>query len=100
MHTAALRPITLRPCASPTVVVLLPSPSGVGVMAVTTTYLPFGRSVSSRRIALRVTLAFVGPYSSSSSSRIPRSPAISAMGRGRTERAISRSEGKVMGLLG
>ena len=50
MHTAALRPIALRPCARPTVVVLLPSPSGVGVIAVTTTYLPFGRSVSSRRM--------------------------------------------------
>jgi hypothetical protein len=61
MHTAAFRPIALRPWARPTVVVLLPSPSGVGVIAVTTTYLPFGRSVSRRRIASSVTLAFVGP---------------------------------------
>ena len=39
----------------PTVVVVLPSPSGVGVMAVTTTYLAFGRSLSSS-IASRLDL--------------------------------------------
>ena len=44
--TAAFLPIRLRPWARPTVVVLLPSPSGVGVMAVTRTYLPRGRSRS------------------------------------------------------
>ena len=93
MQTAALRPIWLRPWARPTVVVDLPSPSGVGVIAVTTTYLPRGRSASRRRIASSVTLAFVGPYSSSSSSAIPRSRAISTIGRGVTERAISRSDG-------
>ena len=37
MFTDALCPIRLRPCANPTVVVDLPSPSGVGVIAVTTT---------------------------------------------------------------
>jgi hypothetical protein len=31
------------PCTSPIVVVLLPSPRGVGVMAVTSMYLPLGR---------------------------------------------------------
>ena len=43
---------------SPTVVVVLPSPSGVGVIAVTTTYFAFGRSASSsiasRRILARL----------------------------------------------
>jgi hypothetical protein len=61
MQTAAFRPIRLRPWASPTVVVDLPSPSGVGVMAVTTTYLPRGFSASSRRMASKVTLALVRP---------------------------------------
>ena len=42
MQTAAFRPIRLSPWASPTVVVDLPSPSGVGLIAVTTTYLPRG----------------------------------------------------------
>ena len=44
-----LRPIRLRPWASPTVVVVLPSPSGVGVIAVTTTYFPRGRSARRAR---------------------------------------------------
>ena len=61
MFTDARFPILFRPCASPTVVVDLPSPSGVGVMAVTTTYRPRGRSASRRVIASSVTLAFVGP---------------------------------------
>ncbi len=89
----------LSPCASPTDVVDLPSPSGVGVIAVTTTYLPRGRSASRRRIASSVTLAFVGPYSSSSPSAMPRSRATSTIGRGVTDRAISRSDGKLIGLL-
>ena len=71
----------LRPWASPTVVVDLPSPSGVGEIAVTSTYLPRGRSPSSRAIAASVTLAFVGPYSSSSSSGCP--------GRGRPRRSAA-----------
>ena len=51
-------------------------------------------------IASSVTLAFVGPYSSSSSSAMPSSCAMSTIGRGVTERAISRSDGKLIGLLG
>ena len=46
---------------SPTVVVDLPSPSGVGLIAVTTTYLPRGLAASSRRIPSIVTLALVRP---------------------------------------
>ena len=100
MLTAAFLPMWLSPCASPTEVVDLPSPSGVGVIAVTSTYLPRGRSASSRSIAARVTLALVGPYSSSSPSAIPRSCATSMIGRGVTDRAMSRSDGKLIGLLG
>jgi hypothetical protein len=48
----------------PTVVVVLPSPSGVGVIAVTTTYFAFGRSASSP-IASRLILASSRPYGSS-----------------------------------
>ncbi len=36
---------------SPTVVVVLPSPSGVGVMAVTSTYLPLLTSLKRSRIS-------------------------------------------------
>ena len=49
-------PIRFSPWASPTDVVVLPSPSGVGVTAVTTTYRARGRSASSRSAA-GVTLA-------------------------------------------
>ena len=40
----ALLPMCFIAWPRPTVVVVLPSPSGVGVMAVTTTYFAFGRS--------------------------------------------------------
>ncbi len=97
MQTAARRPILFSPCASPTVVVVFPSPSGVGVIAVTTTYLPRWpldrASASSRLMPSRRTLAFVGPYSSTSSSCRPSSRAISTMGRGATDLAISRLDG-------
>ena len=41
-----------RPSTRPMVVVDLPSPSGVGVMAVTSTYLPSGRFFRRSRIAM------------------------------------------------
>ena len=50
-------------CDRPTMVVDLPSPSGVGVMAVTSMYLPFGRLASRSRTS-RWTLALYGPNSS------------------------------------
>src|SRR4029079_17974310 len=100
MQTAALRPIRFRPWARPTVVVDLPSPSGVGVIAVTTTYLPRGFALSRRSIPASVILALVWPYGSISSSRRPRSWATSMIGRGGTERAISRSDGKLIWILG
>src|SRR4029079_15983145 len=100
MQTAALRPIRFRPWARPTVVVDLPSPSGVGGIAVTTTYLPRRVALSRRSIAASVIFALVWPYGSISSSRRPRSWATSTIGRGVTDRAISRSDGKVIEPLG
>ena len=46
---------------TPTVVVDLPSPSGVGVMPPTTTYLPFGRSPSSLSTESRTCIEFRQP---------------------------------------
>jgi hypothetical protein len=45
--TVARRPIRASAWPSPTVVVVLPSPSGVGVTVDTTTYLALGRPASS-----------------------------------------------------
>src|SRR5450759_3133757 len=94
MHTAARWPMRLSPWTRPMFVVVLPSPSDVGVMAVTTTYLPrrpaASASASSRVMPSRRTLALYGPYCSTSSSRRPSSRASSMIGRGVTERAISR----------
>ena len=59
-------------CLSPTVVVVLPSPSGVGVIAVTTMYLPLGESFRRSRME-RWTLALVFPYMLNSSGRMPAS---------------------------
>ena len=60
--------------------VVLPSPGGVGLIAVTNTMRAVERtgccSSQSRR-----TFAFVRPYGSSTSSGMPSTPAISAMGR-------------------
>ena len=75
----------------PTVVVVLPSPAGVGLMAVTSTSLPSG--FPARRAKARsLILALYRPYSSSSSSWMPSSAAISAMGRSVVLCAISMSE--------
>ena len=46
MVIVARLPMWLNAWPSPTVVVVLPSPSGVGVIALTTTYLARGRSAS------------------------------------------------------
>src|SRR6185436_108718 len=79
-----------RPSARPTVVVDLPSPAGVGVIAVTSTSAPSGRPAA-RAIASRPILALKRPYSSKSSPPRPAFSAISWMGRSLTVRAISRS---------
>src|SRR5450759_4338437 len=103
MQTAARWPIRLSPWTRPMLVVVLPSPSGVGVMAVTTTYLPrrpaAAASVSRRVIPSKRTLALYGPYCSTSSSRRPSSRASSMIGRGVTERAISRLLGSGLALI-
>jgi hypothetical protein len=47
--TVAVLPMCLKACPRPTVVVVFPSPKGVGVMPETTTYLAFGLSASSAK---------------------------------------------------
>src|SRR5215471_13907738 len=76
----------------PTVVVVLPSPSGVGVTAVTTTYLAFGRSASSS-IAFRSIFATFSPYGCTSHGGRPMSSATSAIGFSVAPRAISKAVG-------
>ncbi len=46
MQIAAFLPIAFRPSPRPTVVVVLPSPAGVGLIAVTRIRWPSGRSAS------------------------------------------------------
>ena len=58
--TIERRPILRKPSASPTVVVDLPSPAGVGVIAVTSTSAPSGR-FASRATASQRTLALRRP---------------------------------------
>src|SRR5438309_10839359 len=72
---ATVARLPMWPSASPrpTVVVVLPSPSGVGVMAETTTYFAFGRSLSSS-IASSLTLATSCPCGSSKCGPIPILP--------------------------
>ena len=73
-------------------VVVLPSPSGVGVTAVTTTYLALGRS-DSASMASRLILATYSPYGSISQGGIPISAAISAIGLSVACREISSALG-------
>ena len=58
--TMARRPSLRKPSASPTVVVDLPSPAGVGVIAVTSTSAPSGRPLA-RAMASQRTLALKRP---------------------------------------
>src|ERR1700693_4455795 len=94
MPTVARLPMYDRAWPRPTVVVVLPSPSGVGVIAETTTYLAFGRSASSS-IASSLIFATSYPYGSSRCGPMPIWAAISGMGCSLARRAISRSVGKV-----
>ena len=71
-------PIFARPCTSPTAVVDLPSPAGVGVIAVTTISFAFS-AVSGK--ALRGILALSLPYGSSAAGSRPMSAARSTIGR-------------------
>ena len=87
--TTAFFPIFRRPSARPTVVVVLPSPAGVGVMAVTSTSLPSGRTVSFRnRLSI---FALYLPYCSRYASSTPHASAMAVIGRGLASWAISMS---------
>ena len=98
--TVARLPMCLKPWPSPTVVVVLPSPSGVGVIAVTTTYFAVGASARSS-IASSLIFMTSPPYGSSRRTGRPISAAMSSSGLSDAPRAISRSEGKAMtGLQG
>jgi len=92
MQSTTFSPSTPKPWVSPTDVVVLPSPSGVGVMAVTSTYLPCGRSANFSRTS-RWTLALYLPNNSRSSLVRPRLSATSRMGFSSAACAISRSLG-------
>src|SRR5262245_51560244 len=75
-----LAPMGQSACPRPMVMVVLPSPAGVGVIDDTTTSLPSG---CPRRLASadRSTLALSRPYGSHSSGASPSSRAMSAIGR-------------------
>src|SRR6266851_140317 len=92
--TIAGRPMCDRAWPRPTVVVVLPSPNGVGVIAETTTYLALGRPASSS-IASSLILATSCPYGSSRCAPMPILAAISGIGSSFARRAISRSLGNV-----
>jgi hypothetical protein len=87
----------LRPWASPIVVVVLPSPSGVGVIAVIRISLPSGRSAR-RSSAESRTFALCGPKCSISPGRSPSSAPTSAIGRSFAACAIARLLGVVSAL--
>jgi hypothetical protein len=72
--------------------VVLPSPSGVGVMAVTSTYLPRGRP-EIRLSTSRCTFALLAPYGINSSRCSPMRCATSSIGSSLAARAMSMSAG-------
>src|ERR1035437_11065140 len=92
METVACLPMTAMAWPRPMAVVVLPSPSGVGVTAVTTTYFALGRSASAA-MAARSILATCSPYGSVSQGGIPISAAISATGLSVACRGISSAVG-------
>src|SRR6266480_6766224 len=97
--TVARLPMCRNACPRPTVVVVLPSPSGVGVIAVTTMYFALGASASSS-IADSLIFTTCSPYGSSRCMPRPTSLAMSSTGFRCAPRAISRSLGNAMpGLL-
>src|SRR2546430_3117408 len=98
MATMARLPMWPSASPRPTVVVVLPSPRGVGVMAETTTYFAFGRSFSSS-IASSLILATSLPYGSSRCVPMPILAAMSGIGWSRARRAMSRSLGNVVAAM-
>src|SRR6476660_6086063 len=88
--TTARGPILLSPIARPMEVVVLPSPNGVGLLAVTRIYRPRGLCLR-RSSAERLILPLCLPYGCSSSGESPSRLAISWIGRGWYAFAMSRS---------
>ncbi len=75
----AFLPMWLSASPSPTVVVVFPSPAGVGLMAVTRISLPSGLSLSVSMYSSEI-LALVRPNGSMADSGMPSWAAISPMG--------------------
>src|SRR5438093_9003418 len=88
--TIARFPSRRSPSARPIVVVDLPSPAGVGVIAVTRTSAPSGRALA-RSIASQRIFALELPYGSRSPPFNPRASPIAWIGWSFTARAISMS---------
>ena len=76
----AFLPIWFKPSTRPTLVVVLPSPAGVGEMAVTKINLPFLWSFNCSGMIERFTLALYLPYCSKYLSAIPNLAAIASIG--------------------
>ncbi len=91
-------PRAVKPWESPMVVMVLPSPSGVGLMAVTTTYFPLGRSVSVSRISKAGPWPYIPRTAGGSGLRCRPARATSAMGATDAAWEISRSLGNCAGL--
>src|SRR3954466_15920514 len=94
-QSATFLPMWPRPWVSETDGVVLPSPAFVGVIAVTLTSLPFGRSAR-RSSTSSETLALYLPYESISSGGSPAASALSGMGRRVARCAISSDDGIVV----
>src|SRR3954468_10441853 len=91
MQRTALTLSRRSACDSPTATVLLPSPAGVGLIAVTRT----SRPRAGCAVTASGSLALYFPYCSMSSAESPRSLATSTIGRGLALVAISMSDGTV-----
>ena len=91
IQTAAFLPIAFRPSPRPTVVVVLPSPAGVGLMAVTRIRWP-SFSFASDLMNASDTLALSCPYGKRCSFEMPILAAISWIGFLLAARAISISD--------
>ncbi len=91
--TIAFSPSEERASARPTEVVVLPSPAGVGEIAVTRTRRPSGRSARLLTYSREI-LALVWPYGTSAAGSMPRvSRARSTMGVSSAASAMSMSAG-------
>src|SRR6056300_101986 len=94
----AFLPMRFKPSPRPTVVVVLPSPAGVGLMAVTKINLPFSRSCNELMNSW-LTFALSCPYGKRSFASMPNFAPISKIGFLFASRAISISVLKLMSLV-